>query len=125
MLPLFFGSTQRRLFGVYEPAAQRGRVARAVLLCNSWGSEYVNAHRAMRFLARRLCAAGFDTFRFDYFGSGDSGGETTEAELDGWKNDIVIAAQELKDMSGAPRMVLIGLRLGATLVVEAAPRVRE
>lgn len=121
MLPLFFGARRRRLFGVYEPAARRGGVARAALLCNTWGDEYVNAHRAVRFLARRLGVAGFDTFRFDYYGSGDSGGETTDADLGGWKSDIVTAVRELKEMSDAPRVVLVGLRLGATLVAEAVP----
>jgi pimeloyl-ACP methyl ester carboxylesterase len=124
MLPLFFGSRRRRLFGIYEPAAGRGGVARAALLCNSWGTEYLNGHRAIRFLAKRLSAAGFDTLRFDYFGAGDSGGETTEAELNGWKDDIASAARELKDMSDARRVVLVGLRLGATLVAETALRLR-
>jgi len=121
MLPLFFGSAERRLFGVYEPAQRRSDVARAVLLCNSWGTEYLNAHRSLRVLAQRLCAVGFDTLRFDYFGEGDSGGETTEADLDGWKQDIVTAIAELKAMSTAPRVVLLGLRLGASLAAEVAP----
>jgi len=121
MLPLFFGSAERRLFGVYEPAQRRSDVARAVLLCNSWGVEYLNAHHSLRVLAQRLCAAGFDTLRFDYFGEGDSGGETTDADLDGWKQDIATAIAELKAMSTAPRVVVLGLRLGASLVAEVAP----
>ncbi|WP_051462835.1 serine aminopeptidase domain-containing protein [Bradyrhizobium sp. 44] len=121
MLPFFFGSKQRRLFGAYEPAV-RSAGAGAVLLCGSWGMEYTNAHRAMRILARRLCAAGFDTLRFDYFGAGDSGGETVDAELGGWKNDILTALGELKELSGRARIVIVGMRLGATLAVELAPR---
>jgi pimeloyl-ACP methyl ester carboxylesterase len=121
MLPLFFGSAERRLFGVYEPAQRRSDAARAVLLCNSWGAEYLNAHHSLRVLAQRLCAAGFDTLRFDYFGEGDSGGETTDADLDGWKQDIATAVAELKAMSTAPRVVVLGLRLGASLAAEVAP----
>lgn len=122
MLPFFFGSAQRRLFGIYEPAPRRGGVVRAALLCNSWGTEYLNAHRAMRVLAKRLSAAGFDTLRFDYFGAGDSGGETTDAELNGWRDDIALAASELRQMSGTQRVTLVGLRLGGTLAAEVAPR---
>ena len=121
MLPLFFGSAERRLFGLYESGQRRGDVARAVLLCNSWGTEYLNAHHCLRVLAQQLCAAGFDTLRFDYFGEGDSGGETTEADLEGWKQDIATAVAELKAMSTAPRVVLLGLRLGASLAAEVAP----
>ncbi|QDP23806.1 serine aminopeptidase domain-containing protein [Bradyrhizobium cosmicum] len=121
MLPFFFGSKKRSLFGSFEPATHRGG-AGAALLCGSWGTEYTNAHRAMRVLSKRLCAAGFDTLRFDYFGAGDSGGETIDAELDGWKNDIGTALRELTEMSGTSRIAIIGMRLGATLVVEAAPQ---
>jgi exosortase A-associated hydrolase 2 len=121
MLALFFGSTERRLFGVYEPAQRRADVARAILLCNSWGAEYLNAHHSLRVLAQRLSAAGFDTLRFDYFGEGDSGGETTEADLEGWKQDIATAVNELKAMSSASRIVLLGMRLGASLAAEVAP----
>lgn len=121
MLPFFFGSAERRLFGVYEPAQRRRDAPRAVLLCNSWGPEYLSAHHALRVLAQRLCAAGFDTLRFDYFGEGDSGGDTTDADLDGWKQDIATAVAELKAMSTAPRVVLLGLRLGASLAADVAP----
>jgi pimeloyl-ACP methyl ester carboxylesterase len=121
MLPFFFGSKQRRLFGSYEPATRRAG-AGAALLCGSWGTEYTNAHRAMRVLSKRLCATGFDTLRFDYFGAGDSGGETVDAELEGWKDDISTALRELREMSGASRLTLIGMRLGATLVAELAPQ---
>ncbi|OAF13595.1 hypothetical protein AYJ54_43485 [Bradyrhizobium centrolobii] len=76
----------------------------------------------MRILSKRLCAIGFDTLRFDYFGAGDSGGETVDAELDGWKDDISTALRELKEMSGRSRVVIVGMRLGATLVAELAPR---
>jgi pimeloyl-ACP methyl ester carboxylesterase len=119
MLPFFFGSKQRRLFGVYEEATHNAD-AGAALLCGSWGIEYTNAHRAMRVLSKRLCATGFDTLRFDYFGSGDSSGDTIDAELDGWKDDISTALQELKEISGKPRIVIVGMRLGATLAAELA-----
>jgi uncharacterized protein len=121
MLPFFFGSKKRPLFGSFEPAKHRGG-ASAALLCGSWGTEYTNAHRAMRVLSKRLCTAGFDTLRFDYFGAGDSGGETIDAELGGWKKDIGTALRELTEMSGTSRIAIIGMRLGATLVAEAAPQ---
>ena len=81
MVPLYFGSKQRRLFGIHEPAYAQVGPPRAVLLCHAWGSEYLNSYRSMRFVADQLVAAGFHVMRFDYYGSGDSGGETTEADL--------------------------------------------
>jgi pimeloyl-ACP methyl ester carboxylesterase len=75
----------------------------------------------MRFLAGRLAASGLDVLRFDYFGAGDSGGETTDATLSGWRRDIATAMDELLDMSQAQSAALVGLRLGATLAAQTAP----
>ena len=122
MTPFYFGSTSRRLFGAYAPARGAGISASAVLLCYPWGQEYIRAHRSMRVLANMLCAAGFHVLRFDYFGTGDSAGESRDASLGSWEADIETAMQELQDTSGASRIVLIGLRLGATAAAKLAIR---
>ncbi|MFB2351088.1 hypothetical protein, partial [Priestia megaterium] len=47
-------------------------------------------------------------------------GEAEEADLAGWRDDIEMAIEELKGMSGAPRVSLVGMRLGASLAAEVA-----
>lgn len=125
MTPLYFGSPQRRLFGIYAPASASARRTRAVVLCPPWGQEYLRAHRSMRQLALRLSAAGFHVLRFDYFGTGDSAGDMADADLPGWESDIEAAIEELQDMAGAQRVGLAGLRLGATLAARVAARRRK
>jgi pimeloyl-ACP methyl ester carboxylesterase len=120
MNPFYFGTGERRLFGIYEPAAPGSAGCRAAVLCPPWGAEYLHAHRTLRQLALRLSAAGFHSLRFDYFGTGDSSGETEEADLAGWEGDIGAAVDELRDMTGAAQVTLIGLRLGATLAARFA-----
>lgn len=122
MTPLLFGTSGRRLFGIYEPAHGTGYVQRAVVLCQPWGQEYLRAHRSMRRLANMLAATGWHTLRFDYFGTGDSAGEMHEADLSGWEKDIEWAIDELRDTSGAAKVTLVGLRLGATLAARVAAR---
>jgi pimeloyl-ACP methyl ester carboxylesterase len=122
MTPFYFGTPGRRLFGIYEPAAQGSAGRRAVVLCNPWGSEYIYAHRSLRQLAIRLSAAGIHTLRFDFFGTGDSGGELAEADLRGWEDDIELAIEEVQEMAGVRRVSLAGLRLGATLAARVAAR---
>jgi pimeloyl-ACP methyl ester carboxylesterase len=117
MTPLFFGSSDRRLFGIYSPGSS---ASRAVVLCNPWGQEYIRAHRSLRRLAVTLADAGYHVLRFDYFGTGDSSGDTADATLEGWRDDIAAAVDELRDMSGATSATVIGLRLGATLAAEVA-----
>ena len=120
MTPFFFGEPSRRLFGAYHPAAtSRGR-QRAAVLCYPWGPEYVEAHRTLRQLAETLAGAGIHALRFDYFGTGDSGGTLAEGGVPGWRSDILTAAEELCDISGAERVSLVGLRLGALLAMAAA-----
>ena len=69
-----------------------------------------------------LAARGVHSLRFDYFGTGDSAGETTEADLKGWCGDIETAIDELTHMTGCRRVILIGMRLGGTLAAEVAAK---
>lgn len=121
MTPFYFGTAERRLFGIYEPA-RRAPTRHAVVLCHPWGSEYLHAYRSMRQLSHMLTAAGLHTLRFDYFGTGDSAGEMTAARLCDWEIDIQSAMRELMDITDSPRVALVGLRLGATLAANVAAR---
>jgi pimeloyl-ACP methyl ester carboxylesterase len=122
MNPYFFGTSQRRLFGIYSAAHSAGTVQgrRAVVICNPWGPEYLYAHRSLRYLANALCENGIHAFRFDYFGTGDSAGDAEDVTLSGGRDDIQAAVQELQDTTGVSRISLIGLRLGATMVAQVA-----
>jgi pimeloyl-ACP methyl ester carboxylesterase len=120
MTSFHFGSRQRRLFGYYEPAHPDVGKVRAVLLCHPMDNEQVFAYRTMRQLAARLVRAGFHVLRFDYFGTGDSYGDAGEGDLAGWCGDIATAIEELKEMTGATKVNLVGLRLGANLSARVA-----
>jgi pimeloyl-ACP methyl ester carboxylesterase len=125
MTPFYFGTGQRRLFGVLDPAQARSSQAHAAVICYPWGPEYIFAHRALRYLARQLAARGFNVLRFDYYGSGDSAGEESEVRLSGWREDIAAAIEELKDICDAKAITLIGLRLGASLAAQIAADCRK
>jgi amino acid adenylation domain-containing protein len=117
----YFGQSPRRLFGTLgKPAAPRRDAA--VLICQSWGIEYMRSHRALYLLAERLSDAGFHVMRFDYYGTGDSADSMAEAQLGHWLEDIRDAAQELRARSGLGRVHLLGHRLGALLAQAAQAR---
>ena len=125
MNPFFFGSRERALYGVYHPPRVQGRgrgpVGReGVVLCYPFGVEYMRAHRAFRQLTTLLTRQGLHVLRFDYYGTGDSMGEGSEADLAGWTGDVGTAIQELRDTAGLARVGLIGLRLGGALAARAA-----
>jgi len=116
--PHFFGTSGRRLFGVYH--MPRGRVRpHSVLLCPPGPREYMRSHMAFRRLALALVRQGFHVLRFDYYGTGDSGGDPREGNLSEWRANIVAAANDLRECSGVQRLSLVGFRLGAALAASA------
>jgi uncharacterized protein len=119
MTPFFFGTSDRRLFGVYQPS-RREAGRSGVVLCYPSGQEYVPAHKAFKFLASLLAEAGHDVLRFDYHGTGDSGGDLDDGTPASWCADVSEAIDELKDTAGTDRISLCGLRMGAAWAAQAA-----
>jgi pimeloyl-ACP methyl ester carboxylesterase len=76
----------------------------------------------MRQLANMLCAAGYHVLRFDYYGTGDSAGDSHDASLHTWGEDIETAIDELRDTASVTRITLVGLRIGAALAAQVACR---
>ena len=114
------GRRERRLYGAYDPPNVTLATNKAVVFCAPWGKEYMNSHRALRQLSLRLAAAGCHCLRFDWYGCGDSWGEGADGDVDGWKQDLTVAVEELKAMSGVARVFVVGLRLGAALAFQGA-----
>ncbi len=119
MKPLMLGGRDRPVFALFTPA-EGPRKRRSALICPPLGQEYVRAHRSLALLGRQLSRAGLDVMRFDYFGTGDSGGDGEEVTLDGCVGDARLAAAELAAMTGVDRVSFVGLRLGATIAGRAA-----
>ncbi len=120
MNPFYFGSSKRPLFGIHHPPKSELVRNRGVVLCPAIGQDYMRTHRGFKQLAIQLSKSGFHVLRFDYFGTGDSGGESTEATLEQWINDAGEAIEELKDNAGVRQVSLIGIRLGAAIAAQAA-----
>ena len=119
MTPCYFGSSGRRLFGIYHPPAGPSARELGVVLCYPAVQEYHDAHWTFRKLATQLTRGGAHVFRFDYQGTGDSAGESGEGSLSAWRGDIEAAAQELRDVTGVDSVALVGLRVGAALALQA------
>jgi uncharacterized protein len=116
----YFGESGRRLYGAYTEPAQTRRGAPAVLLCYPGVHEYNTAHWAFRRLAASLSRAGYPSLRFDYLGTGDSDGAVEETTFSSMVGSVQTAARELLDLSGARKLWLVGLRLGAAAAAVAS-----
>lgn len=120
--PFYFGVPEEGLFGCLHMPEADGSLDCGVVVCQPFGHEYVNSHRALRQLALRLADAGFPVLRFDYRGCGDSDGETSESSISEWISNISEAIFELQQRTKVSKVCLLGLRLGATLAMLNARR---
>lgn len=120
VVPFYFGSSDRQLFGCYHKPQNTAKRACAVVICQPMGHEYIYCHRALRQLATRLCEVGFPVLRFDFYGCGDSGGEGEEGTFTQWLEDVSTAVAEVRARASVTQISLIGLRLGAALAFAAA-----
>jgi amino acid adenylation domain-containing protein len=118
----FHFGANRSLYGVlHHPGDAEAETA--ALLCGAIGQEAVRSRFVLKQLARSLAREGVPTLSFDYFGCGDSLGESSEASGTHWQNDIVEAAEELRLRTRATRVLAVGVRLGALLLSRAANEV--
>jgi alpha/beta superfamily hydrolase len=119
MNPFYFGDSKNPLFGVFHAPQSEAGMDMAIVICPPVVHEYIRTHRALRQLAMALSANGFPVMRFDYFGVGDSAGESGEGGTERWALDIKSAIDEGMSHSNKRNVCLIGLRLGAALALKA------
>ncbi len=117
----YFGTGQTPLFGLHSSPGDAA-TDHAVLICPPVGWEYMRTHWALRKVARLLVTSGLHVLRFDYYGTGDSAGDTFEVSVERWLEDIATAYDELGEAASPQRISLVGVRLGATLAALATAR---
>ena len=112
------------LYAAYHPAAPAGPDSRAlpVLIIPPLFEERKSAYAALRRLAIRLSENGHAVMRFDYRGSGESGGESRTRRWEHMAQDVATARKTLARLAGKRDAALLGLRLGATLALQETIR---
>ncbi len=79
---------------------------------------------AVRNIGRALTAAGFGVLRFDFTGLGESEGDFADSNFSGNVEDLVAAANFLKERYAAPTL-MIGHSLGGAAVIFASREVES
>src|ERR1700751_2339563 len=109
---------------LHLPGAQAPRGV-AVVLCPPVGRDARCAYRPLYLFAEALAAQGVPVLRYDHLGDGDS--MPLDAEADCWPQWLARREQAAgfsRAHTGAQRLVLAGLRIGATLAACAARSVK-
>ncbi len=104
-----------------------------VLLCGSIGVERERSHRTLVDLARAIACAGFECYRFDFAGNGESTGRFEDQSFSSWRAQAEMVVRRVEeararrashathgDDSPATRekLVLFGVRAGALIAAE-------
>lgn len=101
----------------------------AVLLCGTFGYEDMSSHRSLRMLAQQLAAQGSACLHFDQVGTGDSAdalmsdarhNSALVGGMAAWPAAIGQAIDHLKQVTGVKQVVVVALRLGASMACLAA-----
>jgi acyl carrier protein len=117
---IFYFGRAASLYGVMHGQVEAA-TRTAVLICGPVGQEQVRARFVLSQLAKRLALSGIPSLIFDYFGCGDSLGDSHEVERGRWQADIVEAYAELARRVAGARVRAVGVRLGALLLGQVAP----
>ena len=116
----FKGSHGEKLAGLMELPDANANAFALFAHCFTCGKDIAAASR----IARALTARGIAVMRFDFTGLGSSDGDFANTNFSSNVEDLVLAANYLRDNWRAPDL-LIGHSLGGTAVLKAAEQIDE
>lgn len=109
----------RQVFcSLYLP--KQASVQWSLVIAEPFGEEKRCAARMLVRLARQLAEHQVAVLKFDFSGTGDSAGESGQAQWQYWQEELAVAAQFLKNESGAANLAVLGARAGALLAARCA-----
>ena len=121
-LPLFFTSASHALYGMFCAPDVGTRKDRVLVFSHSLGIEHMVTQRMEVLGARAAAKAGFASFRYDSRAHGDSTGDTKDVTFADLVDDACAAADYARELSGATRIIWVGVRFGCLVAAEAMAR---
>ena len=94
-----------------------------VILCRPIWGERIRTHIIFSNLARLLSENGFSVITCDYYGDGNSGGETKELNYFSMVDDITLLHHYFSQNYHIDTFCLLGLRMGANVAIGVEPQI--
>jgi pimeloyl-ACP methyl ester carboxylesterase len=121
-VPLFFDSAGCTLYGAFHPVENTISSDRVLVFCHSLGIEHMVTQRMSVLGARAAANAGFAAFRYDSRAHGDSAGDPRALIFTALVDDACTAADYARKLSGAARVIWVGVRFGCLIAAAAIAR---
>jgi exosortase A-associated hydrolase 2 len=122
VLPRFLGDEGERFFTTQFSSADNPKAH--IVYVPPFAEEMNRCRSLVAKQARSFAAKGYSCTIVDFFGTGDSQGELTEASLKIWHENIRLTIDALQREIDVP-VVLWGLRLGGLIALDYAARASE
>lgn len=116
--PIVLNGRLGNLLGFYHPPASQVAIG-DVLLVPAFAEEMNRCRSMVTMQAQALAAIGMGTLILDPHGTGDSAGDFETADWDGWRDDLQVGINWLRQQGNGCR-TLWGVRLGALMAAEIA-----
>ena len=115
--PAFLDSPQGRIFVIHRyPHAQH--VRQGVVLIPPFAEEMNCSRRMLTLLAEALAVNGCHVVLPDFFGTGDSEGEFSEASWCGWLEQLGCCVEDLQTTYAIEHYSVVAVRAGALLAAD-------
>lgn len=113
--PFWLGPASRRLYAALHSASMASDTG--VLLVPPLLHELPRSRRFVAEVANELALLGLPCLRFDFYGTGDSGGSGEELDFGSMCHDLDLAAAALREHADVRRLVVLAWR-GSALAVQ-------
>jgi hypothetical protein len=121
----FLERDNKSLYGVaYKPCGNK-RYENTVILCKPIWGERIRTHMVFSNLARFLSQLGNYVITCDYFGDGNSGGETYDLTFPGMVDSVKYIYEHACQNNFPKSNILIGLRMGANVAMHVEPKINS
>ncbi len=120
----FLQKADRNLYCVEYLPSEEKRSDVFVILCKPIWGERIRTHMVFANLARFLAQNGYCVITCDYYGDGNSGGESHELNFPVMVDSLELIHDYIRENIQLTKSALIGLRLGANAAMGVEPRLR-
>ena len=120
MWPAYYGDPPTS-FGIGHLREGTGR-SHSLIMCQPLLGEAICIHWASKQVAQWASREGYDVFRFDFSGTGNSLVDPASVTLPTWIRDIERAMDLIEERCGNSRVTLVGIRLGFALAANVSLR---